>query len=381
VQTKLLQTIRIHSPSDLAPYLDAWRELAAGSPMRSPDWLLAWWEFYAAPDDALCILLIHEQGGSLVGLIPLFIHGVGSNETLRLLGSGNDCTHHTTWLSAAGWENQVGMEVARFLLQCKSIWKRLLFESVDADDVAINATMNFLAENGCLLNQRPVPNNWSIALPATWDDYLMMLSRSLRKRCRKLQRQFLDSGKIQVLQVRNEVDLQKGFEILLRLHGARWGSAKKPDGVFDDQKFRKFHETVSRNMLARDKLRLAWLEYNGRPIAVEYQFFDNKTLYAYQAGVDLSMNDFSPGKLSMMASIQFALTQGCKSFDLLSGDEPYKANWRATSSACHDLRAWQGGMRARAEWVMRELFTLALRKLKPKIHPRLIKLVRQVFPR
>ena len=53
------------------------------------------------------------------------------------------------------------------------------------------------------------------------------------------------------------------------------------------------------------------------------------------------MAEYSPGKLSMMAAIQFAIDQGCEFFDLLRGDEPYKANWRAAPVACHDLRVWQ----------------------------------------
>ena len=302
----------------------------------------------------------------------LYLQSAGSRATFRLLGSGDACTHHTTWLSAAGWENRVGIEVASFLLQCKSDWKRLLFEAVDGDAAAIHATMHHLAENGCLCHQRQINSCWKITLPATWDDYLSMLSRSLRKRCRKLQRQFLDSGKIQVHQVETEADLQNGFDVFLKLHAVRWGSDRKPLGVFQDKRFRMFHEKVSRILLARKQLRLAWLECDGKPIAVEYQFLDAKAVYAYQAGVDLTMDQYSPGKLSMMAAIQFAIAQGCDFYDLLRGDEPYKANWRAASVACYDLRAWQNGMMGRFEWTMWNGYTQAVRRLKPIIPSRLI---------
>ena len=372
VQTEPLQTTRIKSISDLGIYLDAWRELAAAVPMRSPEWLLTWWEIYTAPADELCILLLHEPGGGLVGLAPLFLQNIRGGAIFRLLGSGNDCTHHTTWLSASGWENHVGIAVARFLLQCKSDWKQLLFEAVDEDAEAILATMGHLAENGCLCHRRQIQSCWKISLPATWDDYLQMLSRSHRKRCRKLQRQFLDSNKIQVRQVESQADLMKGFDILLQLHGIRWGSSNKPHGVFADQRFLKFHETVSRKFLARNQLRLAWLEYNGKPIAIEYQFVDAKAVYAYQAGVDLSMDAYSPGRLSMMAAIQFAINNRCEYFDLLRGDEPYKANWRAAPMTCHDFRVWQKSGRGFIEWAMWSTYSLAVRFLKPLLPHRLI---------
>ncbi len=381
VHTKQLQTTEIHTTSDLEPYMDVWEKLAAGAPMRSPDWLLAWWKYYGSPQDRLYILLFNEPGTGAVGLAPLYLQGKGRNAIFRLIGSGNGCTHHATLLTAPEWETRIGVEVARFLLQRKSNWHKLFFESVDTDDAALQAAMNYLAQHGCLVNKRPLPNNWSIELPDTWDRYLMMLSRSLRKRCRKLQRQFFDSGEIEIRQVSAESDLQRGLNILLKLHADRWGNSRNPEGVFSDPKFRGFHETGSRSLLGKKKLRLAWLEHDEKPIAVEYQFYDNKTLYAYQAGIDLAMDEFSPGKLSMMAAIQFAISHGCKSFDLLSGDEPYKSNWRATPSGCHDLRVWQDGIMARTEWTIRELFTMALLYLKPKMDPRLIKFIRRIFPR
>jgi CelD/BcsL family acetyltransferase involved in cellulose biosynthesis len=380
-KTNSLETTKITSVADAGPYLEVWRKLAQGAPMRSPEWLLEWWKIYAEPEDELAVLLFREPEGSIIGLAPLYLKKMRGSATFRLLGSGRECTHHTTWLSATGREKQVGVEVGQFLLQNQSDWQQLLFEAIDADDIAIHATMKFLRDNGCLVNQRPLPNCWRIALPSTWDDYLMMLSSSLRKRCRKLQRQFFDSGQIQIHQAENESECHKGFDILLKLHAARWGSKQEPHGAFGDQKFRTFHETVSKSLLRHNQLRLMWLEHNGEPIAIEYQFLDKNTVYAYQAGVDQSKDDFSSGKLTMMAAIQFAIAQGCKSFDLLSGDEPYKAHWRATATARDDLRVWRGGIRNRTEWARWEMFTWAVRNLKPRINPRLIRFVRQLVPR
>jgi CelD/BcsL family acetyltransferase involved in cellulose biosynthesis len=193
----------------------------------------------------------------------------------------------------------------------------------------------------------------------------MMLSRSHRKRCRKLQRQFFDSGKIQVRQVVCEANLMQGFKILLQLHGARWGTDKERLGVFADKRFYTFHETIAGKLLRRHQLRLAWLEYNGKPLAAEYQFFDAKSVYAYQAGIDLDMDEYSPGRLSMMAAIQFAIRQGCEYFDLLRGDEPYKSNWRAVSSACFDIRVWPNSFVCYPEYLLWFTHTLVVKWLKP----------------
>jgi CelD/BcsL family acetyltransferase involved in cellulose biosynthesis len=168
--------------------------------------------------------------------------------------------------------------------------------------------------------------------------------------------------------VETEEDLKEGFEILLMLHSVRWGKGKKSLGVFADDKFRTFHEMISRNLLARKQLRLAWLECGGKPIAIEYQFFDSRTVYAYQAGIDLSVNDeYSPGKLTMMAAIRYAIEHGHETFDLLRGDEPYKSNWRAVSFPCYDLRLWPRRGLGCMEWAMWKGYSLVTRLLKPII--------------
>ena len=157
-----------------------------------------------------------------------------------------------------------------------------------------------------------------------------MLSKTHRKRCRKLQHEFFDSGRVQVHHVTSEENFDQGFDILLQLHAARWSEAGKPLGGFSDRRFREFHKTVARELLNRKQLLLVWLEYKGKPVAVEYQFIGQKTVYSYQAGMDPAVVEFSPGNLSVMASIQYAIAQGCDSFDLSRGDQPYKSNWRAT---------------------------------------------------
>ena len=347
-----LQTTRVRNLSDLDGYRDAWRTLASGAPMRSPEWLLSWWRNYAGRDDELCVLLFLDQGGTLVGLAPLFIEISGKQRTVRLLGSGDASTNHTTWLAAAGAENQVSHAVAQFLLGLKPGWHCVHLDSADADDGAINATVTYLEGKGCLVRRTPRHNCWRIALPPTWDEYLMMLSRTHRNRCRKLQHQLLDSGQVTVHRVTDDTDLSRGFDILLHLHAARWGEAAQPLGCFSDPKFRAFHEMAARELLKQKQLLLAWLAYDGRAIAVEYQFGDKKTVYSYQAGMDTSVTEFPPGSLSIMASIQYAIAQGCETFDFSRGDQQYKANWRATPKACHDIRIWPDHVSGRLEHAM-----------------------------
>jgi CelD/BcsL family acetyltransferase involved in cellulose biosynthesis len=172
---------------------------------------------------------------------------------------------------------------------------------------------------------------------------------------------------------------------LLQLHAARWGDATNPQGCFSERKIRVFHESVAQELLKRNQLLLVWLEYDGRPVAVEYQFIDKKAVYSYQAGMDPSITEFPPGNLSIMNSIQFAIEQGCDSFDLSRGDQPYKANWRAIPTACHDVRIWPDQISGRLEYAMWGMHNLAesgrmraVKWVKARVSPRFIEAWRRL---
>ena len=112
---------------------------------------------------------------------------------------------------------------------------------------------------------------------------------------------------------------------------------------------------------------------------MEYQFIDKKTVYSYLAGMDPSVTEFPPGNLSIMASIQFAIAERCEFFDLSRGDQPYKANWRATPTTCYGVRIWPDHIVGRLEhtmWGMCNLAEsgkkLAVKWIKARVSPRFI---------
>lgn len=353
--------------------------------MRSPEWFFVWWKFYAAPEDELCVLLFHEPGGLLVGLSPLYIRVSGKRRTVCLLGSGDASTNHTTWLATSGWETRVSNAVAQFLLALEPGWNCVQFDSVDADDVPINTTVTSMIETGCLVRKKQLHNCWRISLPPTWEEYLLMLSRLHRKRCRKL-KLLLESGRVSVHKVTSTANFQRGFEILLQLHSARWSEPIKPLGSFSDRRFREFHETVALELLKRNQLLLVWLEYDGSPIAAEYQFIDKNAVYSYLAGMDPSVTELSPGNLSILASIQYAIAEGCESFDLSRGDQLYKTHWRATPTASYDVRIWPNNLSGRLEhamWGMNNLSEtgkkLVVQWVKARVSPHVIGVWRRMY--
>jgi CelD/BcsL family acetyltransferase involved in cellulose biosynthesis len=127
-------------------------------------------------------------------------------------------------------------------------------------------------------------------------------------------------------------------------------------GCFSHPKFAAFHEEVARKYLERGRLRLQHLEFDGRPIAAEYGFAGGQNLYAYQSGIEPAALDHEPGRMAAAAVIRQAIAEGVKHYDLLRGDEPYKAHWRGkpfptqnvSFAAPHRSAQWRFSLRRHA---------------------------------
>ncbi len=344
-----------------------WRELSRNAPMRSPEWMLGWWKHFREADWELFVLFVYESQASgnqrLIGVAPLYRAGAGSQQVLRLLGgSGDVCTDHTTWFSEPGYETRVGKEVADYL-RTELHWRRLELDSVDCDDPALAACCESLVTGEYFVHRKPTVSTWSIPVPPTWDDYLATLSKSHRKRCRRLCRTWFDSGRA-VLHEANSESFDQVLDVFLKLHRDRWGDERRPEGSFSDPHFRDFHMEISRTLFERGQVRLSYLAIDDKPYAAEYQFYDEDTLYAYQSGMAKHDGGAQPGNLSLIASLQFCIERGLKHMDLLRGDEPYKAHWRAAPTPCETVRLWPKSVAGQIEFGYQGLRSLAAQMLK-----------------
>lgn len=358
-----LEVLDLRSTDELNEVIRVWEGLVSRRPTRSPMWLLGWWEQYGGGSKELLILLVREQG-ELIGIAPLYIDQIGSKRVVRLLGSGDVCTDHTTFFAKAGAEERVGRAVADFFAESRW-WNRLQLECVDLDDLAMQGMLSQFRSRSFLAHRNPNVSCWNVALPDTWEGYLEMLSKSHRKRCRRLIRTYFDTGRAMVQEATAE-NFEDVWRRFLQLHAQRWGDPARPQGSFTSRRFLHFHEELARELFRRNQLRLCYLTCDEQPVAAEYQFIDHDTLYSYQSGMDTHAGECQPGNLSLIATIRFCIERKLKSLDLLRGDEPYKAHWRAEAAARHDIRVWPNGVLAKFELGLLGARQLAATWLKKK---------------
>ncbi|MFQ3588450.1 MAG: GNAT family N-acetyltransferase, partial [Fimbriimonadaceae bacterium] len=116
------------------------------------------------------------------------------------------------------------------------------------------------------------------------------------------------------------------LEVFFDTHARRWRRRGLP-GAFVGRRMRRFHEEWAAAADKRGLLRLSVLEVDGEPVGAVYAMRTQSTTFFYQSGFDPRHRSVSPGSLLVAAAIRRAVEDGCRSFDFLRGDEPYKRRW------------------------------------------------------
>ncbi len=373
-----LQVRRIASLSVLLPLRAQWEALAAGQPFRSFDWLTCWWQHYGPKEGPRSTLtttgkdlyvLACFDGEQLVGLAPWYRSLTPYGRVLRALGSGEVCSDYLGLLCLPGQEAEVATALACFLSEARSAgspllrpdsWDLLLLTGQDADDLALLQLCQKLRAGGHSVAQRAGARTWRISLPTPespapllpnaplplgvvevlppeaehrWEAYLATLSASHRSRIRRALRR-AEGLELQLVETEGERAL--ALQTLYQLHQQRRLQVGEP-GAFASPRNRAFHEAVTQKLLAAGRLRLLVLSQAGRPVGALYALAGGGVLYGYQSGLDPQAMSLEPGRILHASMILRALHEGATAYDLLRGDEPYKAHFRAEPVASCEL--------------------------------------------
>jgi len=334
-----LHVLPVDSVRSLAGLRAEWENLDRGVAFCSWEWLDSWWQHYRQPHTQLFTLALRDDAGELAGLAPWYLsHTPGQGRVLRFLGSGEVCSDYLTILARSNAEQQVADALADWLCdEADHEWDLVELTGLAAGSKALDFFRTRLDNRGYLVHEQPDVNCWRLTLPKTWDGYLSQLSKSRRAHTRALVRRNLDTGRVTVERVNTAADLDRGFDLLIDLHQRRRESLSQA-GCFASRQFTDFQREVSQRMLASGRLRMLWIELEGRPLAIEYGFAGGGGVYYYQGGFDPAAAGECPGTLMCMASLKLAIEEGHAWFDFLRGDEPYKTSWRAEPTPLRQIR-------------------------------------------
>lgn len=162
-----------------------------------------------------------------------------------------------------------------------------------------------------------------------WETYLGSLDKKARHEIRRKLRRAEASGQLEFTLL---PPTHETVEAFIALHQARWGD----EGLFRDTeggaRSRRFLHRLA-ELEAREEagatLQFGQLTVDGRAVFATVGFDDGTTCYFYNAGMDPTARDLSPGVTGTAAYLRDRLEAGRRRFDFLRGDESYKYDWGA----------------------------------------------------
>jgi CelD/BcsL family acetyltransferase involved in cellulose biosynthesis len=372
-----MRVVRFTDFAELAPYASDWDRLAAGNPFRSWAWASAWWRHYGV--DASrggprrpYVLVLLDPSGRPAGIGPWYVEWSPIwGRVLRFLGSGEACAEYLGVLAEPGGEEGVAVALAAWLAEAEAgedRWDLAEWTSGDSEDLATGLLVDALRSRGLETHSRSGPSCWRLELPPTWEQYLATLSSRHRKTIHQAENQWINSGRVEVHVVRTPGELPRAQDILIDLHQRRHESLGGR-GAFASARFTAFHRAVMARMLLTGQLLLSWIEIDGKPVAAEYSLSGGGVVYFYQAGWAPESSRIAPGNLARIVGLRHAIAEGCRAFDFLRGDEPYKARWGATARTTCEFRVAAPRASAKGRLRLWLAGSLAKQRIKDILHP------------
>ena len=234
----------LEDTKEFAALEEEWDDLYQDAPLATPfqswAWLYSWWEFYGEPYE-LRLITVRNEGGVLVGIVPLMLKrrwGFG-----RLLFVGTGITDYLDLLARRGWEGYVS-EAAR-----EALWRMGSWHVAELHELRPAAAAWAVFDEWAGPRTRVHQTNCPVIDVKSWDELLMSLKRKIRYDVRRNIRRADEDG------VRCELvgpaDAELAARNLIRLHREGWQGR----GISAENLTRRFEahlEAAARRMTARD---------------------------------------------------------------------------------------------------------------------------------
>lgn len=294
----------------LGELTEEWDRLVIGQPHPSP-FLLAWWLDAAAGGRPR--LLCFFDGDELVGGAAFELDrpgiGLAGIERVRSLGQGPLAPDHLDVVAAPGTEEDVLEQVMRWLHRPGN-------RVVDLDGLASDGSLA-RALAGHQLSRTGAPY---AVLPSNPDAYMADRPGAIRSTVARTARRAERSGA--TIERVDPGDADRALADLARLHDRRWAD----DSAFLDA-WDRFRRAAHTGMRDGSVVIHEIVDADGAVVATQLDLRAGRSLAFYQAGRSTDHEWRGAGSLLRSDSIAWAIRQGFSEYDMLRGDEPYKADW------------------------------------------------------
>jgi CelD/BcsL family acetyltransferase involved in cellulose biosynthesis len=306
---------------DLSSIVEEWSELcrAGGdaSIFATPAFAEHWYRCFASPD-AVRVFRI-QDGGETIGFLPMVVDG-GVLASLTNL----HCMHSTPAMKR-GAEARFPSAVARALASSNG-WGVARHEYAygflpvpSIIDVGAAEAAGLRARVGC-------DETYAIALPDTFEQYLMDVLSAKAKKNYKHTRNKLDKSGPNSLLVFRDADAVVEWPALVAIENAGWKGDAKSSLRHVDEAYQRYYSGLLELAARRGELRLYFLELNGARIAGALGYIEGENFHWFKTGYNEAFSEFSPSNLLMVRIIEDLIANDTrvKRFHMFPVDFGYK---------------------------------------------------------
>jgi CelD/BcsL family acetyltransferase involved in cellulose biosynthesis len=315
-------SVRVWSQQEFAAGEGAWSSLlarSAATPLfMSWQWHWRWWQQHSpALRGELLLLAAYQEDGRLVGIAPLYRHGVHHRygmrgERIELIGTTfrNDSTIFTEYLDFivdSAQVEAVSGAFARFIREDPS-WSDFVIGNTPTQSIAARCASNLLGDDCYVRTVDPLTAH-AVRLPGVFADYLAALSPGVRRKVWN-KRSRLKAPRLTWV---GESEVADCLRLIQQFQSARWA---RP---LDARTPRTFHTDFAVEMARRGALRMSILSEGSEPISAMYNIELNGTEYNLQSGFSPAAAALSPSYLHFGYCLEEACARGIRNFDMLGG--------------------------------------------------------------
>jgi len=172
-----------------------------------------------------------------------------------------------------------------------------------------------------------------VTLPASFDEYLMVIGKKERHETRRKRRRFAEEcGEPSIARIRGD-EAVAAFAAMHR-------TASGDKGVFMTDEMEVFFAALHRRVGAVIDVLVGG---DGEPVAASFGFEDDNAFYLYNSAYDPAAAHASPGVVLVSMLIENTISSGRQVFDFLKGDETYKFRLGAAERRLYALTGVFGG--------------------------------------
>jgi CelD/BcsL family acetyltransferase involved in cellulose biosynthesis len=320
-----------------------WEALLALTPCATPfsSWTFhrAWWDAYGETAEPRYLVACADGTDDVVAILPLMRRVVadqaaGAPPRRTLFMAASYHADYATLLCAPG-----DLPVAAHAFACAlrddppDAWDALDLRRLRRDDPARSALGSALQASATgwrvVVEQEDVCPVVTLPAGGDWEAYLATLDKKARHEIRRKLRRAEAVGPVRFRELPREPASVDSF---IALHQARWGDEGLFPETADGDRSRRFLHRLTMLEAAegeRAQLLLGEVTVGERVVFATVSFDDGRTCYFYNAGMDPSARELSPGVTGTAAFLRDRMAAGCERFDFLRGNEHYKYEWGA----------------------------------------------------